>query len=85
MASSKLNSSFHPPHAESQHDQDEETDEYAAESRDNVDIVSPASFHRFRHDKSILALAVTDRHIYAGTQGGEILVGFVDAALGEEA
>ena len=34
----------------------------------------PTLFHRFRHDKSILALAVTSAVIYAGTQSGEILV-----------
>ena len=30
--------------------------------------------HRFTHDKSILALAVAGNLIYAGTQGGEILI-----------
>lgn len=35
--------------------------------------------HRFQHDQSILALATTDAHIYAGTQGGEILVGMLNA------
>jgi hypothetical protein len=34
----------------------------------------PVLCHRFQHDQSILALASTDAHIYAGTQGGEILV-----------
>jgi di- and tripeptidase len=28
-----------------------------------------------KHDKSILALAVSEHYIFAGTQGGEILVG----------
>jgi di- and tripeptidase len=27
-----------------------------------------------RHDKSILALAVSDNHLFAGSQAGEILV-----------
>ena len=36
--------------------------------------LKPALVHRMRHDKSILAIAVSDTHIYAGTQGGEILV-----------
>jgi di- and tripeptidase len=36
---------------------------------------TPVLSHRMRHDKSILALAVSDRYIFAGTQGGEILVG----------
>lgn len=30
--------------------------------------------HRLQHDKSILAIAVSSRHIYAGTESGEILV-----------
>jgi len=29
-----------------------------------------------KHDKSILALAVSSQYIFAGTQGGEILVRF---------
>jgi di- and tripeptidase len=35
---------------------------------------TPALAHRMKHDKSILALAVSSRNIFAGTQGGEILV-----------
>jgi len=35
---------------------------------------APVNVHRFQHNQSILALASTDAHIYAGTQGGEILV-----------
>ena len=35
----------------------------------------PALSHRMKHDKSILALAVSSQYIFAGTQGGEILVG----------
>src|SRR5689334_5417643 len=34
----------------------------------------PALSHRMKHDKSILALAVSSKDIFAGTQGGEILV-----------
>jgi hypothetical protein len=37
--------------------------------------VVPSLFHRVRHTNSILALAVSKQYIYAGTQGGEILVG----------
>jgi di- and tripeptidase len=33
----------------------------------------PELFHRIRHDSSILALAVSDQYVYAGTQDGEIL------------
>lgn len=36
--------------------------------------VTPALFHRVRNERSILALVVSDQKIYAGTQGGEILV-----------
>ncbi|KAF2635602.1 glutathione degradosome [Massarina eburnea CBS 473.64] len=35
---------------------------------------APVLSHRMTHDKSILALAVSERYIFAGTQGGEILV-----------
>jgi di- and tripeptidase len=34
----------------------------------------PTLSHRMKHDKSILALAVSSQYIFAGTQGGEILV-----------
>lgn len=35
---------------------------------------APALFHKVKNQKSILALVVSDSKIYAGTQGGEILV-----------
>lgn len=35
---------------------------------------TPKLVHRMKHDKSILALAVSSESIFAGTQGGEILV-----------
>jgi di- and tripeptidase len=35
---------------------------------------TPVLAHRMKHDKSILALAVSSQFIFAGTQGGEILV-----------
>jgi di- and tripeptidase len=35
---------------------------------------TPVLAHRMKHDKSILALAVSSQYIFAGTQGGEILV-----------
>lgn len=38
----------------------------------------PAVTHRMKHDKSILALAVSESSIFAGTQGGEILVYSLD-------
>ncbi|KAF2157577.1 glutathione degradosome [Myriangium duriaei CBS 260.36] len=34
--------------------------------------------HRLRHDKSILVLVLSEQHIFAGTQGGEILVFCLD-------
>jgi di- and tripeptidase len=43
---------------------------------------NPALFHRMRHDKSILAVVVSSSHIFAGTQGGEILVS-VDRGIGD--
>ncbi|KAF2786640.1 glutathione degradosome [Melanomma pulvis-pyrius CBS 109.77] len=39
---------------------------------------APMLSHRMKHDKSILALAVSSRNIFAGTQGGEILVYSLD-------
>lgn len=42
---------------------------------------APVHVHHFQHDQSILALATTDAHIYAGTQGGEILVGVLNATM----
>ncbi|KAF2267324.1 glutathione degradosome [Lojkania enalia] len=50
-----------------------------ANTKDNIDAPPasnriPALSHRMKHDKSILALAVSPKNIFAGTQGGEILV-----------
>jgi di- and tripeptidase len=42
------------------------------------DSRTPALSHRMKHDKSILALAVSAQYIFAGTQGGEILVGWTE-------
>ncbi|KAF1970049.1 glutathione degradosome [Bimuria novae-zelandiae CBS 107.79] len=39
---------------------------------------TPTLVHRMKHDKSILALAVSSQYIFAGTQGGEILVYSLD-------
>lgn len=46
----------------------------------NGDAIPPAPIltHRMKHDKSILALAVSATTIFAGTQGGEILVYSLD-------
>lgn len=35
---------------------------------------TPMLAHRMKHDKSILVLVVSSHYIFAGTQGGEIIV-----------
>lgn len=45
-----------------------------AETGHELSDRAPALAHRMKHDKSILALAVSSHSIFAGTQGGEILV-----------
>lgn len=35
---------------------------------------APSLFHRVRHNKSILAIAVSEQFVFAGSQDGEILV-----------
>lgn len=49
-------------------------DDVARDSRNREEDDSPAEYHRFGHDQSILAIVVSDKLIYAGTQAGEILV-----------
>ncbi|KAF1935766.1 glutathione degradosome [Clathrospora elynae] len=39
---------------------------------------TPALSHRMKHDKSILTLALSSQYIFAGTQGGELLVYSLD-------
>ena len=51
-----------------------EPDDGEEEEDDFVPPSKPTISHRFRHDSSILALAVHDDTLYAGTQGGELLV-----------
>jgi di- and tripeptidase len=34
----------------------------------------PSLFHKIKNSKSILAVAVSESHIYAGSQGGDLLV-----------
>ena len=34
----------------------------------------PSLFHKIKSQKSILAIALSDSRIYAGTQGGDLLV-----------
>lgn len=38
------------------------------------DRPSPTLFHKVKNERSILALAVSDTKLFAGTQSGEILV-----------
>lgn len=49
-------------------------DEDEEEEADFVPPSKPTISHRFRHDNSILVLAVKGDTLYAGTQGGELLV-----------
>lgn len=42
-----------------------------------VNILEPTLFHKVKNQKSILALAVSDSKLYAGTQGGELLVRYL--------
>jgi hypothetical protein len=42
---------------------------------------TPVLAHRMKHDKSILALVVSSQYIWAGTQGGEILVQTIQSTL----
>ena len=44
---------------------------------DSSALNGPALFHKVKNQKSILAIAVSDSRIFAGTQGGELLVGLV--------
>lgn len=37
----------------------------------------PTLFHKVKNQKPILALAVSDSKLYAGTQGGELLVRYL--------
>jgi di- and tripeptidase len=44
--------------------------------------IQPSLFHKIKNQKSILALAVSDSHIYAGTQGGDLLVRELSLQIG---
>lgn len=41
----------------------------------NSRLMTPTLSHKLKHNKSILAIAVSGNSLYAGTEGGEILVG----------
>ncbi|KAF2848619.1 glutathione degradosome [Plenodomus tracheiphilus IPT5] len=65
-----------PPAAPLQHDavSYSDSDEQALARAKST----PSLSHRMKHDKSILALAVSSQYIFAGTQGGELLVFSLD-------
>lgn len=44
--------------------------------------LEPTLFHKVKNQKSILALAVSESKLYAGTQGGELLVREPDYPVG---
>ncbi|KAK3075452.1 hypothetical protein LTR53_001237 [Teratosphaeriaceae sp. CCFEE 6253] len=50
------------------------TRQHSHDNGDRLNSALPTLSHRLRHDSSILALALSDTEIFAGTQGGEILV-----------
>lgn len=45
-----------------------------AQAQRTVNGSSPALLHTVKNQRSILALVVSNSNIYAGTQGGELLV-----------
>lgn len=45
---------------------------------DNVPHATPSLSHRMKNDSSVLALALSDAHLFAGTQAGAILVYCLD-------
>jgi len=48
--------------------------DHVDDEQDHGELQAPLNVQRLQNDQSILALAVNDQHIYAGTQGGEVLV-----------
>ena len=47
------------------------------QNRKSPNTPEPTLFHKVKNQKSILALAVSDSKLYAGTQGGELLVRYL--------
>ena len=41
---------------------------------EDLTVNEPLLFHKVKNQKSILAIVISDSKIFAGTQGGEILV-----------
>lgn len=48
--------------------------DHVDDEQDGSELQAPHNVQRLQHDQSILALAVNGQHVYAGTQGGEVLV-----------
>ena len=55
--------------------------EHVEDEQDDGEPQIPNNVQRLQHDQSILALAVNNQHIYAGTQGGEVLVRVQDHSM----
>lgn len=80
--SSRLNVPFEEHRARFAHDHSSQSSEVELdhdkeigdEDRDVLPSPEPTLLHRFRHDSSILVVAVKDDTLYAGTQGGELVV-----------
>jgi len=53
---------------------DDFANEDVDDDQDDSALQAPHNVQRLQHDQSILCLAVNEQHIYAGTQGGEVLV-----------
>lgn len=54
----------------------------AQNKKSPANTLEPTLFHKVKNQKSILALAVSDSKLYAGTQGGELLVRYLIGCVG---
>ncbi len=50
--------------------------------KSSTNTPEPTLFHKVKNQKSILALAISDSKLYAGTQGGELLVRYMIGPVG---
>lgn len=57
-------------------------DQTSQNGRSAANGPEPTLFHKVKNQKSILALAVSESKLYAGTQGGELLVREPDHLVG---
>ena len=62
--------------------QNGQNDQNGQNGRPAANGLEPALFHKVKSQKSILALAVSESKLYAGTQGGELLVCEPDRPVG---